>query len=122
VPSVDTFLQQTTLGTPDATFNKPSVFDINLDMYFRPGHHVCFPVARNGAAPISTMDQFYLLHYKYLGPEYLQYISSKRFARRKDYSQRTGHSSHYEQIAQRPVDHFNEVKDLCEDISWIIKG
>lgn len=121
VPSVDTFLQQIKLGTPDAAFNKPSVFDINLDMYFRPGHHVAYPVAPNGAKVQPVLGQLYLLHFKYLGAEYLQNISNKRFARRKDYSQRTGHSSHYEQIAQRPVDHFNEVKDLCEDISWIIK-
>jgi len=119
VPDIDTFLTDIKLGVEDKTFNKPSVFDINLDMYFRPGHHVCFPVAPNGAQAEPIYDVFYLLHYKYLGANYLKDISKKRFSRRKEYSKRIGHSGHYQSIVERPQDHFNEIKSSCYDISWI---
>jgi glycosyltransferase involved in cell wall biosynthesis len=102
------------------TLDKLAVFDPNAiqEMNYRAGRHVAVPTGRLVFPPKREVK---ILHYKYLGLDYLMTRSEALRTRKTDYDRERGWGAHDQRSLAEFEKHFNELLREAEDISLIGK-
>lgn len=80
-------IEQVCTGIRDETFDKVAIIDPGLDLYWKPGRHVC---KISGFA--AYRGEVRLLHYRYLGADYYARRNAYNFTRKSQREIETGRS------------------------------
>lgn len=81
--------EQIRYGIRDAEYDKVAIFDPELSIRFRPGRHNC---RIDGAS--AQQGEVKLLHYRYLGADYLQRRNAYNFGNLSEAERQAGRSYH----------------------------
>lgn len=100
--------------------DKMAVFDPNAvqEMNYRVGRHVSSPTGR---LIFPSQREVKILHYKYLGLDYLISRSADLGSRKTDFDRERGWGAHYQRSPAEFRLHFEELLREAEDISLIGK-
>jgi glycosyltransferase involved in cell wall biosynthesis len=105
-----------TMGCPDPQYSKPCVFDpaAIIETNFSVGQHLANPVGR---LTIPARDDVMLLHYKYLGIDYVVERYRALRPRRGQVDKANGWAYHFEFSAERWRAELANIKDRSVDIA-----
>lgn len=111
-------IDQVKYGVRTNRFDKRIIFDPKKvkEMNYRPGAHLCNPVLHDDVSNESSIE-FKLLHYKYLGKEYL-YQKHQRYAQRmSDVSKEKKHGAEY----LEGENHINRMFEQATQLEKVIR-
>jgi glycosyltransferase involved in cell wall biosynthesis len=116
-PGPEEFLATSrTKGAPDLQLSKPCVFDPAAieQSNFTVGQHNVRPVGR---ISLPAHDELMLLHYKFLGPDYLCQRYFELLARRGKVDRLRGWNRHYAKLPEQLRNVFDTLKRRSVDIA-----
>lgn len=110
--------EQVKLGVKSSRFDKKIIFDPKKvkEINYRPGAHLSYPVFYENNV-VDPLMELKLLHYKYLGKEYLYKKHEGYVDRMSEISKEKRHG--YEYLEGK--DHINNMFDSCNYLNKVVK-
>lgn len=108
----ESIISKITTGFRDKDFDKQIIFNPNIDITFGIGAHAY----QSDGKKDTLFRGLKLLHYKYLGVEYINYKNQRSKARLSDWNKVHGFGSHYMQDLDDVKKTFQELKERSSTV------